>query len=160
MTIKKSANQLISQYERDAEALAAAIAKFPGEFGLREQPGMLFRISPASCYVSEGVPVLYSQIRSGAQWIDYAKGTVAEFEAQIVRQPLTEDAIVNKVADDVVIEPDQQLRIDELSACFISRTNGTIALSSALTACVKRALARELRLHALEIQRGERFSDE
>lgn len=87
--------------------------------------------------------------------------TDAEVDAKVLAATtsLTEDEIVNKVADDVVIEPDQQLRIDELSACFISRTNGVIALSSALTECVKRALARELRLHALEIQR-ERFSDE
>ena len=69
-----------------------AISAFPAEFGLRAFPGERFRISPSLSYVSDGVVLLYTEIKDAAYetnstrgWTAFCKGTVQELNNNIVR---------------------------------------------------------------------------
>jgi hypothetical protein len=67
------------------QQLAAAIAEFPAEFGLRAFPGRVFRISKSASYVNDaGQPVLYAALKADAHWQDFAKVTPAELRSQVV----------------------------------------------------------------------------
>lgn len=74
--------------ERNA-MVAAAVAKFPGEFGLWAYPGHTFRVCPRASYFSdyENSVLLYTQrLCEDGVWKDFAKGTEAELRSQIVRR--------------------------------------------------------------------------
>jgi hypothetical protein len=84
----ESNRQFAEQRERAQEAkraLAAAIAEFPAEFGLRNHPGRTFRISKSASYVNDaGQPMLYIAVKQNGYWLDFAKGTPAELRAQVI----------------------------------------------------------------------------
>ena len=67
----------------ETRAIADAAAQFPETFGLRAFPGERFRISPRASYMSGEKVVLYTQVRQGEAWVDFAKGTPAEIRAQV-----------------------------------------------------------------------------
>lgn len=64
-------------------SIAGAIATFPPTFGLRGFPGLVFRISESASYVSGDTIMLYTQVSRDGQWLDFAKGTIAELRSQI-----------------------------------------------------------------------------
>src|SRR5579862_385286 len=68
--------------------LAAAIAQFPKEFGLRNFPGETFKISPFHSYESDypkqGTIYLYTYVRRGDAWEAFAKGTPEELRQEVV----------------------------------------------------------------------------
>jgi hypothetical protein len=82
------ARKYAERRKRDEEgkrALAAAIAEFPAEFGLRAFPGRVFRISKSASYVNDaGELVLYAALKADAYWQDFAKVTPAELRSQVV----------------------------------------------------------------------------
>ena len=79
------------------EAVRLACAMFPATFKLRGHDGT-FRVSERASYVSRGRVLVYTQrLRTyplasdpldpttcQAEWVDFAKGTIAELKAQIV----------------------------------------------------------------------------
>jgi hypothetical protein len=67
----------------DDEKIRDAIARFPSTFGLRGFPGALFRISPEASYVSGGRVMLYTQRKTGNQWLDFAKGSESELRREV-----------------------------------------------------------------------------
>lgn len=69
--------------EADA-AVKAAIALFPATFQLRGHAGT-FRFNQRNSFVSRGVIYLYTDIQRGESWSDFVKGTVEEFQRQVVR---------------------------------------------------------------------------
>lgn len=76
--------------QTDVERIAAAAAKYPPKFRLRRHKGT-FRISLRASYISDGEYskahiMLYSQILEPATgaWLDFAKGTVAEFDREVI----------------------------------------------------------------------------
>lgn len=77
-------------YDEQKAAVAAEIAKFPSEFGLRGFRGERFRVSEAASYYSSssGV-VLYTERLErrddASQWLSFAKGSPEELRAQVVR---------------------------------------------------------------------------
>jgi hypothetical protein len=85
--------------DEEREAVAAAVAEFPEEFGLRGYPGKIFRVSPTASYYSPGwerdgfrSPAgvqVYTQVQDddGGTWRDFAKGTVEELRREITRTP-------------------------------------------------------------------------
>lgn len=70
--------------KQDREALETAILQFPAEFALRAFPGDTFRVSRFASYVSNGVPMIYTEIKRGNNWQEFCKGTVSELKSQIV----------------------------------------------------------------------------
>lgn len=70
-------------YEKQLEAITAAAAEFPKEFGLAAYPGDRFKISTLASYHNGTQVMLYTQIKKGDQWLDFAKGTAAELRAQV-----------------------------------------------------------------------------
>lgn len=71
----------------ESDAVAKAISEFPETFGLVGFPGKTFRISQSASYVSD-YPVantvqLYTQVKRGDLWFDFAKGTPSELRSQI-----------------------------------------------------------------------------
>lgn len=65
--------------------LDEAIKRMPATFGLRAFPGRVFRVSPLYSYVNDdGVPMLYTEVQKGAEWLSFAKGTEGEIREQIV----------------------------------------------------------------------------
>jgi hypothetical protein len=71
-------------YDEQKTAVAEAVQQFPGEFGLRAFPGDVFRVSPTNSYYSdhEHVVLLYTQVKRGDKWLDFAKGTIAELRRE------------------------------------------------------------------------------
>lgn len=76
--------------EQEQALVKELMAKFPAEFGLRSFPGDRFRISARDSYWSceEGAVLLYTEIYIPAtqKWLSFAKGTVSELTANIVRK--------------------------------------------------------------------------
>lgn len=73
------------KYVLEQEAVAAAVARHPGTFGLRAFPGERFRVCPRASYWSEtngGGVLLYTQKLRGTDWVDFAKGTEAILTAE------------------------------------------------------------------------------
>lgn len=72
-------------------AVKLACAMFPETFRLRAYPGETFRVSQRASYVSRGRVMLYTQrqwmTKEGTPdgWVDFAKGTISELKAQVVR---------------------------------------------------------------------------
>jgi len=64
------------------KAVTDAIARHPGEFGLRGWPGKRFRVGAWSSYWSDAIngPALYTQRydEQRDRWLDFAKGSEAE----------------------------------------------------------------------------------
>lgn len=75
-----------TEYQKQQKAVAAAVARHPGEFGLRHAPGARFMVVGAASYWSEreGCPLLYTYRWDEAEgrWLSYAKGTEAELNQQ------------------------------------------------------------------------------
>ena len=67
------------------QAIKDALALFPGTFGLRGFPGKVFRMSASSSFVGSGQVWLYSEVQDGEKWLSFAKGTVEEFNREVVR---------------------------------------------------------------------------
>lgn len=69
-------------------AVDAACDRFPAVFSLRAGRGERFRVSRAASYwtaIAGGGPMLYVQrLTEDGTWTDYAKGTPAELEREIV----------------------------------------------------------------------------
>jgi len=65
--------------------IKTAIAQFPKTFALRAHPGKTFRISPSYSYISQGEVMLYTEVLLDGQWLSFAKGTVKEMQAEVVR---------------------------------------------------------------------------
>lgn len=78
-------------------AVKLACAMFPSTFRLRNHAGT-FRVSERATYVSRGRVMVYTQrlkttqVQNGPscgqyqdEWVDFAKGTIAELKAQVVR---------------------------------------------------------------------------
>ncbi len=61
-----------------------AIAKFPETFGLKAFPGRTFRFSRSASYMRGSEVVLYTQVNTGSGWVDFGKGTIKEFQQEIV----------------------------------------------------------------------------
>jgi hypothetical protein len=75
-----------------AEQEIALRARFPHAFLLRGFPGDTFRVSCMNSYVNEdGVLMIYTQRWDAAQqtWLDFAKGTDAELQREIVPSRVT-----------------------------------------------------------------------
>jgi hypothetical protein len=74
-------------WNEQAPAVAAAVALFPGEFGLRGFPGEVFRVSKSASYYSTTYGVLLYTERKceDGVWRDFAKGSPDELRAQIRR---------------------------------------------------------------------------
>ncbi len=70
-------------YDERQAAISAAASQFPTEFGLRGFPGSRFRVSPSKSHYAFGGVVLYTQIREGERWLDFAKGTPAELRREV-----------------------------------------------------------------------------
>lgn len=73
----------------DEDMIEAAAAGFPATFGLRAFPDEVFKIDRSASYVTrgrDGAPsvMLYTVIKSGGDWLDFAKGAPSELRAQIV----------------------------------------------------------------------------
>jgi hypothetical protein len=68
------------------EAVARAVAEFPGEFGLRGFPGERFRVSPSASYWSdyENRPLIYTERFVGGEWRDFAKGSAEKLRDELV----------------------------------------------------------------------------
>lgn len=87
--------------DQEEEAVAAAVAEFPNEFGLRAFPGQTFRVSPTASYYSRGwdrgefdrSPAgvqVYTQVNRDGEWMDFAKGFVAELRRELTNSPRSE----------------------------------------------------------------------
>lgn len=63
--------------------IAAAIKRFPEEFGLKAFPGDVFCIEPSACYRAFGAVTLYVYIKTADGWLAFCKGTESELQAQI-----------------------------------------------------------------------------
>lgn len=95
----KTARPELLTFEQELAAVAAADAKFPAEFGLRGYPGKTFRVSPTASYYSIGLDrrggnkspagvQVYTQIEhASGEWLDFAKGTVAELLRELAPSP-------------------------------------------------------------------------
>jgi hypothetical protein len=73
-------------YEDQKDAVSSAVKQFPAEFGLRAYPGEVFRVSATNSYYSdhEHAVMVYTDIKRGDRWMDFAKGTVAELRREVV----------------------------------------------------------------------------
>ena len=81
-------------YQEELERVANEVDKFPLVFGMRAWPGDTFRLSPGASYWSPGFDnecgkqdpgvILYTQIKDGDEWHDFAKGTPEELRREIV----------------------------------------------------------------------------
>ena len=71
--------------QEEQKVVADAVAKFPEEFGLRAFPGKRFKILRQQSYVSEGVVMLYTGIRTGDRWECFCKGTVEELQMEVTK---------------------------------------------------------------------------
>lgn len=77
-------------FAKQTAAVDAACARFPAVFGLRDPAmrGERFRVSRAASYWSTlngGGPMIYTQRQTGpGAWTDYAKGTPAELEREMI----------------------------------------------------------------------------
>lgn len=68
----------------DDEKIRDAIARFPATFGLRGFPGDVFRLSPTASYIdSSRRLILYTQRKTGNQWLDFSKGTEPELRREV-----------------------------------------------------------------------------
>jgi hypothetical protein len=68
----------------DDEKIRDAIGRFPRTFGLRGFPGDVFRISPTSSYIDDSRRVvLYTQRKTGNQWLDFSKGSESELRREV-----------------------------------------------------------------------------
>ena len=66
-----------------SEAVAAALVEYGAEFALWGFPGKIFRISERNSYYgAEGV-MLYTDVKKGDDWLDFAKATPAELRDQV-----------------------------------------------------------------------------
>lgn len=69
----------------DAEKIRTAIERFPATFGLRGYPGDVFRLSPTASYIDDSRRVmLYTQRKTGNQWLDFAKGSESELRREVI----------------------------------------------------------------------------
>jgi len=101
-----TSNPETKTYEDELAAVAAAVAEFPAEFGLRGYPGKTFRVSPTASYYSAGwdhgggdrQPAgvqVYTQVQAdensrygnAGDWLDFAKGTVEELRREVIDSP-------------------------------------------------------------------------
>jgi len=72
-------------WKEDEATIDKAISEFPSVFGLRANPGRLFRISRENSFVSQGQVFLYTQIQnSDGSWNDFAKGSPNELRSQML----------------------------------------------------------------------------
>lgn len=78
--------KLEHRYEEARAAVAAAVACYPGTFGLRSFPGETFRVCPRASYVSGDVVLLYTQRLVNGEWLDFAKCMPYELDRLIVRR--------------------------------------------------------------------------
>lgn len=65
-------------------SIEEAMAKFPETFGLKAFPGRTFRFSRSASFMRGTEAVLYAQVKTGSGWIDFGKGTIEEFQQEIV----------------------------------------------------------------------------
>ena len=71
-------------YDEEQTAIGKAMAQLPDAFGLRGFPGKTFRVSRLASYVNgDAVVMLYTQIRDGDRWLDFAKGTASELRREV-----------------------------------------------------------------------------
>ncbi len=71
-------------YMEQQQMIKRTANEFPSEFGLRGFPGEIFSISRAACFVNDdGGVMLYTQIKTGGSWSDFAKTTVEELRREI-----------------------------------------------------------------------------
>jgi hypothetical protein len=83
--MKKGGNEMAS-WEMNKQRVEDAAKQFPAEFGLRAFPGDVFRISLSASYVNDSdVVTLYTQIKKGDRWLDFAKGSVNELKRELVK---------------------------------------------------------------------------
>lgn len=79
-------------YEEQKQMVETAIKLFPETFGLRAFKGEVFRISKTHSYVSDIVGrnkvILYTDVQGvDGEWRSFAKGTIVELMADLVRLP-------------------------------------------------------------------------
>ncbi len=73
-------------YAQQQERMKLAAEEFPSEFGLRAFPGKRFSISLAASYVTDdGVIMLYTQVKTGDDWLAFAKGTPQELREELTQ---------------------------------------------------------------------------
>ena len=72
------------KWEQQQAKLAEALAKFPGEFGLRAYPGKRFMVNEAASYFSEAYGVLLYTFVWNGKWEAFAKGSPEELAREIV----------------------------------------------------------------------------
>jgi len=86
-------NDAYTTLAEQTAAVDAACACFPAVFGLRDPAmrGERFRVSRAASYWSTmngGGPMIYTQRMTGpGTWTDYAKGTPAELDREMLAEP-------------------------------------------------------------------------
>jgi len=112
--------------DQEAELVAAAVAEFPSEFGLRGYPGQAFRVSPTASYYSRGwdrgefdrSPAgvqVYTQVNRDGEWMDFAKGTVAELRRELTDSPRIEKKVADAITPRVVEAAKRYLEIEDES---------------------------------------------
>ena len=62
----------------ESDQVKEAASKFPNEFGLKAYFGDVFRVGLSQSFMSDGVVMLYTQIKTENGWLDFVKGTVEE----------------------------------------------------------------------------------
>jgi hypothetical protein len=96
-------------YTEQQRMIREAIAQFPAVFGLAAFPGETFRISLSASYVNDAEDVmLYTQIYKGGQWLDFAKGYIAELSDNVMPAPLAQI----KAGDKVTLDGELHLVLD------------------------------------------------
>lgn len=91
LTSMRPAGKAGMTWHEQRQAVAAAIAEFPVEFGLRAFQGDVFSISTTGSYISDfpapGTIYLYTCRKTeGGGWDPHSKGTPAELRRQIVER--------------------------------------------------------------------------
>lgn len=82
-------------YSEEQRVVAATIARFPAQFGLRASPGKVFCINLSASFMNDaGTEVmLYTFVKNTAAeadappWLAYAKGTEEELRRELVLLP-------------------------------------------------------------------------
>ncbi len=73
--------------ERETEMLANALAALPEQFGLRYAPGMVFRVTPNTAYISRGDVYVYIEMKCGNAWYAFSKHRAATLCNYITEVP-------------------------------------------------------------------------